>query len=44
MLSDEGRTNLDPQVNPNDGTVYWHGWPDGIPIKWQRQKKSGDHL
>jgi hypothetical protein len=41
---DEGRTNLDPQVNPNNGTVYWHGWPDGISIKWQRQKKSGDHL
>jgi hypothetical protein len=37
---DAGRTDLDPQVNPNDGTVYWHGWPDGIPIKWQRRKKS----
>lgn len=33
---DEGRTDLDPQVNPNDGTVYWHGWPDGIPIKYKK--------
>jgi hypothetical protein len=32
---DEGRTDLDPQVNPNDGTVYWHGWPDGIPIQYK---------
>lgn len=35
-IVDMGRTDLDPQVNPNDRTVYWHGWPDGIPIKYQK--------
>lgn len=33
---DAGRTDLDPQVNPNDGTVYWHGWPDGTPIRYKK--------
>ena len=37
-IVDKGRTDLDPQVNPNDGTVYWHGWPNGIPIKYQKSK------
>jgi hypothetical protein len=36
---DEGRTDLDPHINPNKGddTIYWHGWPDGVPIPYKRK-------